>query len=142
MNKEIGLGFVHGEKSRHSESDLFAPTLLILAQAQVQNNGPVSTRQLREALEKSLPLGEEDMAPLKNRSDTKFSQVVRNLRSNRTMEKLGLVDYDEEKCLWSITNVGRAALFRSMVETFGPILTMAEENTPRKALVEKKIRPS
>lgn len=67
----------------HSEGDLVFPALRLISEA---GEGGISTTELIAELRKSLPLDEEDKRQIKNRSDDRFSQTVRNLKSHDTLE--------------------------------------------------------
>jgi hypothetical protein len=66
--------------SRISESDLLLPTLRLLA---AQADGYLSTSDLISALTTEFQPKGEDAEILKNRQDTKFSQIVRNMVSHK-----------------------------------------------------------
>ena len=57
---------------------------------------------------------EEDLMPLKNRTDDRLSQVLRNLISHRTLERKGLATYYRDPItnegFYRLTEKGRAAL--------------------------------
>ena len=90
--------------SRIPESALVLPTLHIL-----YSKERVHTAQLIKLLRELLnPLG-EDLEILAGRNDDKFSQKVRNLKSHRTLQKLGLAEIVKEngKEFFSINNKGK-----------------------------------
>ena len=70
--------------TNYSEINLILPTLEILS-----NNLEkwISTTDLISELRKKLNPNWEDLEILKNRSDDKFSQKIRNLVSHKTLEK-------------------------------------------------------
>lgn len=72
---------------RIPEAELIIPTLEFLDAAE---NGEMQTTDLIRALEMMFDPEGEDRDILEGRSDTKFSQKVRNLKSHRTLEKAGL----------------------------------------------------
>jgi len=68
------------KKNRISERDLLLPTLRLLA---AQPGGYLSTSDLISALTKEFQPKGEDAEILEGRQDTKFSQIVRNMKSHR-----------------------------------------------------------
>lgn len=102
--------------SRIREEDLIRPALLTLAKAERSNHGPLSTAQLKVALKAALGdlMSDEDRAPLKNRSDTKIDQVIRNLVSHRTLTRKQWVH--QENGLFSITEAGKAEVFDGFLD--------------------------
>ena len=75
---------------RISESDLILPALLIIS----ESPGVATSTLIRELANILKPTG-EDAEILSGRSDTKFSQIVRNLVSHETLEKLGYATYSK-----------------------------------------------
>ncbi|WP_455172424.1 hypothetical protein [Azospirillum largimobile] len=75
------------------------------------SGGFISTEDLIPILQEMLNPTGDDLTILEGRSDTKFSQKVRNLVSHReqstSLETRGLANYDEELEGWRITNSGR-----------------------------------
>lgn len=74
---------------RTRERELILPALQIM----VDRGGKITTRELIVALRKVLQPSGEDLDILESRIDDKFSQIVRNLRSHKTFERLGLARY-------------------------------------------------
>jgi hypothetical protein len=74
----------------YTESDLILPTLALLR----EHPAGLTTSELIRELSSRLELSEEDKRILKNRSDTHFSQKVRNLVSHKTLLKKELSDYE------------------------------------------------
>jgi hypothetical protein len=66
---------------RITEKDLYIPALRLAAN---RPNGFISTSDLIAELEKMFEPEGEDAAILEGRHDTKFSQIVRNLKSHKT----------------------------------------------------------
>ena len=66
---------------RISESDLLLPTLRILA---AEPDGYLSTTEIISALTTEFQPKGEDAEILEGRYDTKFSQIVRNMKSHKT----------------------------------------------------------
>lgn len=74
---------------RIPEPDLVIPTLELLDGAP---NGEMKTADLIQALEDMFRPEGEDARILDQRTDTKFSQKVRNLKSHKTLEKAGFAE--------------------------------------------------
>lgn len=94
---------------RISEKNLVFPALFILAQAKVHlNDFSVSTTDLKKAIYARIEdsLSDEDLEPLKNRGDSKIDQVIRNLISNKTLEKSGFAEYNSDDRTLKITAAG------------------------------------
>lgn len=94
---------------RISEKNLVFPALFILSQAKVHLNDPnVSTTDLKKAIYARIEdsLSDEDLEPLKNRGDSKIDQVIRNLISNKTLEKSGFAEYNADNRTLKITDAG------------------------------------
>lgn len=77
---------------RISEPDLVLPALLVIS-----SNPGIATGNLREELEKIFRPSGEDAEILANRSDSKFTQMVRNLVSHETLSREGLAQYTERQ---------------------------------------------
>lgn len=75
---------------RISENDLIIPTLNLLNTA---TNNTLTTTELIQKLTVVMKPSKEDLVILKNRSDSKFSQIVRNLKSHDTFNELGHAQY-------------------------------------------------
>ena len=97
--------------SRTLEECLMIPVLMV---ADSKPDGFVTTTELISELEGIFNLTEEDVAISAQRSDTKFSQIVRNVISHRTTSKniigRGLADYISNKKGIQITVKGREML--------------------------------
>lgn len=98
------------------ESVVAFQMLVRLAELQKNNENPVSTAQLRHDLKSSLPLTVSDLYPLKNRSDTKVDQIVRNVVSHNTMTKTGWCERSERGFV--ITDKGKARVLDYLLEAF------------------------
>ena len=83
-----------------SEYDLTIPSLKIIANAKYG----IVTQKLIKSLRLALTPNGEDTLILANRSDDKFSQKVRNLKSHKTLEKKNLATFQDNK--FFITNKG------------------------------------
>lgn len=98
-------------QGRIRERDLVLPALRAAA---TRSNGYISTTDLISVLEKEFEPRGEDAKLLANRHDSKFSQIVRNLKSHKTnatsMFKKGYA-LDETEGL-RITDLGRALLLQ------------------------------
>lgn len=74
---------------RIRERDLIVPSLEIM----LENGGNVSTRDLIANLRLRLQPEGEDLDILEGRTDDRFSQKVRNLRSHKTFERMSVARY-------------------------------------------------
>lgn len=96
---------------RFHESDLYIPTLRI---ANSSMGGFIPTSDLIEQLETIFNITGEDAKILDGRSDTKFSQIVRNMVSHRDSPrnfiKKGFAEYDPTRKGIQITVKGRKLL--------------------------------
>ena len=77
-----------------TEKELIIPALKALRNAQ---NGTLTTTQLIQILRNELKPTGDDLTILKNRSDDKFSQKVRNLKSHNSFTGCGLATYTPPK---------------------------------------------
>ena len=102
-----GLSYHH----RIKERDTYIPVLELLDDAP---NGFMTTTELIKKLEIYMRPAGEDVKILENRSDTRFSQIIRNIVSHkRTRTNLigaGWADYDATRRGLQITPAGRAHL--------------------------------
>src|ERR1700719_4691853 len=96
--------------NRISETDLVIPALEIMRS---QSNGFVTTTDLISVLERRFNPAGKDAEIIPQRSDTYFSQKVRNLISHRTLVKHGYARYDRQRRGSEITEAGRSLLKRS-----------------------------
>ena len=96
---------------RIHESDLTIPALRI---ANSKQGGFITTKELISHLERMFNVSGEDAEILEGRSDTKFSQIVRNIISHRESSKnmiaRGFAQYDADKKGIQITIEGRKLL--------------------------------
>ena len=96
---------------RIKESDLVLPTLRILSE---QPDGFLSTSKLIQELEEVFSPSGTDAALLDGRSDTYFSQKVRNLISHRDQASSfiykGFAEYLQDREGLKITSSGRSLL--------------------------------
>jgi predicted HNH restriction endonuclease len=77
--------------NRIQENELVLPSLFLMK----VNNGNITTEDLIPQLREIMKPTGEDLEILSNRSDDKFSQKVRNLKSHETFERLGYADYKD-----------------------------------------------
>lgn len=96
------------------ESVLAFQMLVRLAELQKTEKTPISTNQLRKDIKSSLPLTVSDLFPLKNRSDTKIDQIIRNVISHNTLTKNGWCTRDEKGLI--ITDKGKARVLNFLLE--------------------------
>ena len=96
---------------RIKERDTYVPILTLLDDSP---DGFMKTADLIKALEMMFELKGEDAAILAHRSDTRFSQIVRNVVSHKASPTnligMGCADYDKAKRGLRITTKGRFAL--------------------------------
>jgi hypothetical protein len=96
---------------RFHESDLYIPTLRITNSS---SGGFITTSDLIEQLECIFNITGEDAKILDGRSDTKFSQIVRNMVSHRDSPTnfiaKGFAEYDPTRRGIQITIKGRRLL--------------------------------
>ncbi|MCI0708875.1 MAG: HNH endonuclease [Chloroflexi bacterium] len=91
---------------RISERELILPALYCIDEA----GGRLSTSELIACLVQLLKPAGEDALLLEHRSDTKFTQKVRNLNSHKTLQTLGLATKGDKDEDWDITANGQAYL--------------------------------
>jgi hypothetical protein len=84
-----------------TETELILPTLYLLAKA---TDRKLTTTHLINELRLLIKPQGEDLKPLLNRNDDKFSQKVRNLISHKTLIKLNYIKYSNG--VLTITNEG------------------------------------
>ncbi len=99
------------EQGRVRESDLVLPGLRVMSERQ---DGFISTTELIQELEELFNPTGKDAEIIDGRSDTFFSQKVRNMISHKdsphNMIAKGYAEHDAEKEGLLITNEGRAFL--------------------------------
>jgi hypothetical protein len=86
--------------STYSESDLIVPALAIIG----AHHDGITTSDLLSELRRELKPKGDDLKLLANRSDDRFSQKVRNLKSHDTLERKNLAIFVDEK--YYITEYG------------------------------------
>ncbi|MBB4805904.1 hypothetical protein HNP38_001176 [Chryseobacterium defluvii] len=72
-----------------SENQLIVPALIAMLNSPT---GYISTSDLIDEISSQFTLDRQDLAPLLNRNDEKYTQIVRNLKSHKTFVKLGLAE--------------------------------------------------
>ncbi|WP_099557455.1 hypothetical protein [Hartmannibacter diazotrophicus] len=75
-----------------SERDLIHPTITIIAEYGDPDEG-LSISELAPFLRDILRPSRDDLSALRNRSDDRLSQKIRNLVSHRTLERRGFAIY-------------------------------------------------
>lgn len=95
--------------TRISERELIIPSLWCISRSVGR---PISTSVLQDCLRSLLRPSGEDLLILAGRNDDRFSQKVRNLRSHKTLEQLGLATYESRGSngYWAITERGQQLL--------------------------------
>lgn len=86
--------------SEYKESHLLVPTIIALG----QNGGQMSTEDLIERLIQMMAPSGDDLVSYANRKDSRFSQIVRNLKSHDTLTKLNWATRNGDG--WKLTNDG------------------------------------
>lgn len=100
--------------------DMVARQILIrLAELQPGDKAkPIAITALRKDVKSELPLSLMDIQILKDRSDTRIDQVIRNVISHNTLTKNGLVKRDERGLL--ITDKGKTLVLEMILEKMPP----------------------
>ena len=68
-----------------SENDLIVPAL---QEMYFSNNHEIQTSDLMDKIADRFALDNQDLSPLLNRNDEKYTQIVRNLKSHKTLRDL------------------------------------------------------
>ncbi len=90
---------------RIPEKDLILPALYI-----IKRDGPITTTELIEELTAVFNPSGEDAAILAGRSDSKFSQKVRNLKSHRDNNRMGIYTLLTPSGQYILTDIGEKHL--------------------------------
>lgn len=119
----------------YSENDLIIPTLTYLL---FNKKNGLKTSQLIALLSDELEISGHDAEILNGRSDTYFSQKVRNLVSHRTLENKRLATYErvERDGLHKITDQGEKYLLENL-NNFTFIIDNNFSEEQRKDVIEK-----
>ena len=72
-----------------SENQLVVSALLAMLNSP---NGSILTSDLIDHISNQFALDSQDLSPLLNRNDEKYTQIVRNLKSHKTFVKKGLAE--------------------------------------------------
>jgi hypothetical protein len=72
-----------------SENQLIVPALIAMLNS---HNGEIQTSDLIDQISRQFALDNQDLSPLLNRNDEKYTQIVRNLKSHKTFLKKGLAE--------------------------------------------------
>lgn len=70
-----------------SENDLIIPALEEMYKSP---NYEIQTSDLIDRIAARFTLDNHDLTPLLNRNDEKYTQIVRNLKSHKTLKEMGL----------------------------------------------------
>ena len=99
-----------------SESDLILPVLVALEAAP---RGRLATGALRQRVKEAVTLDAVDLQPLRNRSDQRIDQIIRNLKSHRAVPGNPFAEglLRDVPRGFEITNEGRAVVARLGVNT-------------------------
>lgn len=108
---EVARAMAESNEGRVCESDLVVPALRFMAE---RKDGFITTTDLIAELESLFNPTGKDAEIIEGRSDTHFSQKVRNLVSHRSGENSfitnGFAQYDSKRRGLSITEAGRELL--------------------------------
>ncbi len=116
-----------------SETELIPFALRIIK----NHNDGINTKNLIASLRHDMQPNGEDLEILKNRSDDKFSQKVRNLKSHRTLENEGYADFIVDK--FYISQAGLDFLSDLNENDFFSILKKQKTILPREEILDLKI---
>ncbi len=116
-----------------SETELIPFALRIIK----NHNDGINTKNLIASLRHDMQPNGEDLEILKNRSDDKFSQKVRNLKSHRTLENEGYADFIVDK--FYISQAGLDFLSDLNQNDFFSILKKQKTILPREEILDLKI---
>ena len=86
--------------------------LVIPALKEIKDSGlnGIKMAELKPKLEELVKPNNEDLKTLKNRTDNKASQKIRNLTSHKTLIKDGYSDYNTKTKVYTITEKGNKYL--------------------------------
>jgi predicted HNH restriction endonuclease len=117
----------------YSESDLIVPALAIIA----AHPEGIGTTELSSLLRQQLNPSGRDLELNLNRSDDKFSQKVRNLKSHNSLEEKGLAVY--ESGLYHITELGQkmAGLGSEGLEIFHSLEEQGFDDEQKRAALDR-----
>jgi len=118
----------------YTESDLIIPTLNYLL---LNKESGLTTSQLISLLSQELEISGRDAEIIRGRSDTYFSQKVRNLVSHRTLDGKGLASYESvgRDGLHKITGKGEKYLLEN-INGFTFILNNNFNKDQRKQIID------
>ena len=114
----------------YTESDLIVPALAIIA----AHPDGISTTELSSLLRRQLKPTGDDLEILSNRTDDKFSQKVRNLKSHDTLEREGLARFENGK--YYITTEGDE-LASEGIEIFSSLREQGFDPEQRKEALDR-----
>lgn len=97
------------EEKRITESELILPSLFVMSKNPKKS---ASTSELIESLTDLMQPSGKDAEIIVNRSDTYFSQKVRNLKSHDTLSKNGYADYNDG--IYTLTDKGSNFLYQNI----------------------------
>lgn len=105
------MSFSAGVKEKHTEMAVVPAVLFELFLAKSTEGLEMS--DLKKKVLDRLTLTQADQEILASRSDRKIDQVIRNLVSNKTLERLGVAEKIDNK--WKITNDGQIVLGKTLI---------------------------
>ena len=111
--------------SEYSENHLVYPAIIAIG----NNGGKISTTELISILMDVLKPSGKDVEILSGRTDTYFSQKVRNLKAHKTLEKLGYANTTSDG--WEFTVEGESLYeqISNMLKPQKPLRLLQNENT-------------
>jgi len=95
--------------ARITEKELILPSLYLL---NIEENKTLSTTDLISKLRVLLKPDDEDLEIISGRSDDKFSQKVRNLKSHNTLTNSNFCTYQDNQ--FTLTDIGEEYLIRNL----------------------------
>jgi hypothetical protein len=95
--------------ARITEKELILPSLYLL---NIEEHKTLSTTYLISKLRILLKPDDEDIEIISGRSDDKFSQKVRNLKSHNTLTNLNFCTYQDNQ--FTLTDIGEEYLIRNL----------------------------
>lgn len=99
-----------------TESDLVIPSLIALIDS---GKAGLSTSELQPVLRAALNPRGDDLRLLAGRTDDRFSQKVRNLRSHSRLERDGLADFDGNRYHVTDAGIDYVELYLGVDASFG-----------------------
>ena len=126
--RDVEKGIIDGQRGEgHSSPYLVEADLVIPALVLIQKYPGITTTELIERLMGIINLSARELSPLPSRpspEDCRFGQMVRNLRSHRSLERYEYALYRDGR--WYITLLGNWLI--NKIKSKVPILLWAKPN--------------